>query len=140
MEEADFASFKLPRGFLTQVIPSSKISWYCRYIYSCYHFIPRKSKICCIISNIFLKKTQILQSASKLRKFSLSYCGTSKDEMSELVLLMHQRPILPNIVDMSWFDKDVLDMDHFLDPNHEHLRLLMKTFRDKFPNLRLMAD
>jgi hypothetical protein len=56
--------------------------------------------------------------------------------MSELVQLMRQKPILPNIVRILW-----MDYDSDLPESHkEHLDLLYETIRETFPSsLNLLA-
>jgi len=51
--------------------------------------------------------------------------------MRELVQLMRQRPILPNIVKIWWHE---LCNDESKDA---HVELLLQTFQDTFPDLNL---
>lgn len=83
-----------------------------------------------------MSKIQILQSATKLRKLTITYCSVPNHEMSELVQLMRQKPILPNIVRILW-----MDYDSDLPESHkEHLDLLYETIRETFPSsLNLLA-
>jgi hypothetical protein len=55
----------------------------------------------------------------------------SNHEVRELVQLMRQRPILPNIVNILWFEScnDETEV--------AHVQLLLQTFRDTFPDLDL---
>jgi len=64
-------------------------------------------------------------------------CELSNHEMRELVQLMRQRPILPNIVYIWWIEDNVGSIP---DMDKKHLKLLLQTFRDTFPDLELEAD
>jgi hypothetical protein len=70
---------------------------------------------------------QILQSGTKLKKFNLYQCGVSNLEMKELIDLMKQTPILPNIASISWCDNGG-------DWNSSLHKELLKTIEDKFPH------
>ena len=73
-----------------------------------------------------------------MTKFHLSYCGVSNLEMKELVDLMEQKPILPNIASITWYDDDSCSEegdDWDWDLNSK----LLKTFRHTFPRAKLWS-
>jgi hypothetical protein len=79
---------------------------------------------------------QILQCGTKLRKFKLSHCGVSNNEMRELVGLIKQKPILPNIASITWSDEAECSEEGD-DWDWNLLGELLKTFNRTFPHLKL---
>jgi hypothetical protein len=79
---------------------------------------------------------QIFRCGTKLRKFDLSHCGVPNHVMKELVDLMEQTPILPNIASITWFDyHDCAAYGELWD--YDHLEKLIKTFQHTFPHAEI---
>jgi hypothetical protein len=82
-------------------------------------------------------KLQVLESATKMRKFCLSLCGVPNHEMKQLVDLMEQTPILPNATSILWIDDEECadegewDWDIFEE--------LLDTFKRKFPHSAMVG-
>jgi hypothetical protein len=79
---------------------------------------------------------QILQSGNKLRKLKMNCCGVSNHVMKELIDLVKQKPILPNIASISWVDDWTCSEEGY----YWDLSLfnkLLKTIRCTFPHIKL---
>jgi hypothetical protein len=76
---------------------------------------------------------QLFQSATKLTKLSLVFCNLLVPEMKELTQLAQQKPILPNIVKIEYYDDE--DSSYSSEVNNEIMNDLFHTLEETCPNL-----
>jgi hypothetical protein len=73
-----------------------------------------------------------------MEKFQLSHCCVYNFEMKELINLLEQTPILPNIASISWYDYGDFFEEVEVWDGDLHNKLI-KTFRHTFPHSELWS-